>query len=83
MRLCSNKGERGYGALQDILAQGKTAHVMLDGVEVHKAMMADDEDGVIVACKLEEKGHLTRNDQGEFATHELRGKVTIKIRDRS
>lgn len=83
MRLCSNKGERGYGALQDILLERKSAHVMLDGVEVPKAVMADDEEGLIVACVLDVDGHLTTNDEGEIATHELRGKVTIEIRDRT
>lgn len=83
MRLCSNKGEHGYGALQDILAQKKSVHVMLNGVEVPKAVMADDDEGLIVACVLDEGGHLTINDNGEIASHSLRGKVTIEIRDRT
>lgn len=82
MRFCSNKGERGFGALQDMWADGKTVHAMLDGVEVPKAMMVDDEEGLIVACALNEEGHITSDDNGEIATKELRGNVTIEIRDR-
>lgn len=82
MRLSSNKGERGYGALQDIFRQGKVAHVILDGVEVKKAIAADDEEGIVIACVLDEEGNLTTNDDGDIKTRELRGNVSIEIRDR-
>lgn len=82
MRLSSNKGDRGYGALQDLLAEGKRAHAMLNGVEVRKAVMADEEEGIIIACLLDERGFITTDDDGNVATHELRGKVSIDIRDR-
>jgi hypothetical protein len=82
MRFSSNKGEREYGALQDLLISGKTVHPMLDGVEVPKAVMVDDEEGIIVACVLDEHGNITTDDEGSVATRTLRGDVSIEIRER-
>lgn len=58
MRFCSNdKADSGWPAWNDVIKAGKRILVTLDGVEQNMVSMADDEQGEICRCILDDEGH--------------------------
>lgn len=80
MRLSVVKGEAGYEAWRELQAEGRTAHVYLDGVEQKFVYMADEEAGRLRRAVLDENGRAKPNlTRDAILTETLSGAVRIEL----
>jgi len=85
MRLCSDdESDPGYRPWQDTLIAGQTVKIFLDGVEVLKLSMADEEAGEVRRPILNADGNIQINPhiEDEIWVETVTGKVEIILVDR-
>ncbi|WP_425087782.1 hypothetical protein [Stappia sp.] len=81
MRVSSDKNDPGYAAYAQLRARGKTVTVFLDGVEVDKCDMADDEEGMVSYAVLTDDGKLQLDpcNPDQILTERAHGVVEIVV----
>lgn len=79
MRVSANKDDPGFCAFTDLRGRGYAVFASCDGVNVPKAITADEEEGFVRRAVRDADGHLVAKD-GELVIETLRGQVEITWR---
>lgn len=82
MRVSSNKDDAGFRQFEAARANGESIIVFLDGVEIPKCIVADEEQGIIEHLVLDADGNaqIDPNDRCQVWTKRVSGKVRIEFR---
>lgn len=82
MRVSVKTDDPGNTAYADLLCEGRTVHIFLDGVEQRDVITADEEAGTVERFVLDADGHaqLDPLKEGEAWIETVTGTVRIEAR---